>query len=367
MKIECIKEKLETAVRIADRATGKNLSLPILSSILLDSSKNSLFIKSTNLDLGLEVEIPIKGEFSKPIAVPSSVLWNFLSNLGQERVVNLEVVGDVLEITCGLARASVKTQTVDDFPTIPKIADGKNVSVPANVLVSGFKSVCYSAASNSMKPELSSVYIHTKDEHLIFAATDSFRLAEKRIKIKSLKSFPSVMIPAKNASEIIKIFEAHNEDVDIWVGKNQISFSCGFIYLVSRVIDGVFPDYEQIIPKDFSTTAVVIKQDFAQAMKIITVFSDAFNQVNLNIIPNKKIFEIKAKNSTLGDASSKISPTAKGESIDIGFNHRYLADCLQPADSDSLVFGFSGQHKPLVIRTVGGDQGFTYLVMPLNK
>jgi DNA polymerase-3 subunit beta len=367
MKIDCIKEKIELAIRIASRLVEKNPSLPILSCFLVDSKRNSLIIKATNLDLGVEVEVPVKGELPRSLAVPGSVLFNLISNLGNERLVSMDLTDNsVLKISSGSVEASIKTLPTEDFPVIPKISSDTSFTLPASVLVRGVKSVFYSAASNSIKPELSSVYLCHKDGFLVFVATDSFRLAEKKIKVKLTNNFPPVMIPIKNISEIIKILETTTDDVEVVVGKNQISFSTGFIYVVSRLVEGNFPDYEQIIPKNFSTSATILKQDFFQAVKAITVFTDSFNQININILPNKKIFEVKAKNNSLGDAFNKINTQASGEGIDVGFNYRYLLDCLPAVESDSLFFGFSGQHKPLVIRAAA-DQGFTYLVMPLNK
>src|SRR5207253_1390922 len=156
------------------------------------------------------------------------------------------------------------------FPTIPHIDGEKTLKLSAKELIRGIKAVWYSAASSSMKPELSSVYVYTDHDGLIFASTDSFRLAEKHIKMKGVEDFGSILIPVKNVPEIMRILEGCPGDVEISLTKNQISFSYSGVYLTSRVVDGVFPDYKQIIPKDFKTKVTVLKQDVASALKVAT-------------------------------------------------------------------------------------------------
>ena len=174
------------------------------------------------------------------------------------------------------------------------------------------------------------------------------------------------LIPFKNISEIVRIFETANVDMTVNFNKNQISLSYNGVYLVSRVIDGVFPDYRQIIPKEIKTNAVVLKQDFADAMKISHIFSDKFNQIHFKIIPNKGVFEIQTKNNDVGENLQKIDATVSGDETEINFNHRYIIDCLQSVETDSISLDFSGPNRPLVIHPVA-DNTFLYLVMPMNR
>ncbi|MBM2817459.1 MAG: Beta sliding clamp, partial [Parcubacteria group bacterium] len=201
---------------------------------------------------------------------------------------------------------------------------------------------------------------------LVFVATDSFRLAEKIIKIEKDDNQFSILVPLKNIPEIIRIFEEFSGEVSICLSKNQISFSDNYNYIVSRLIDGVFPDYKQIIPKEIKTEAIVLKQDLISTLKISNIFSDKFNQVNIKILPSKKVFEITTKNSNIGENTNTVPASLSGDDISVNFNYKYIIDCIQSIDSDSVSLSFNGVSKPMTIRGIS-DKSFTYIVMPMNK
>jgi len=186
MNIECVKEKLGEAITKAEKITAKNATLPILSGIFLDAKNGELSVKSTNLDLGIEIKVPVKVDQPGTIVVPGSILSSFLSGLPNVKNVALEAVEGNLKVVTQHNSTVIKTLNHDDFPTIPILSDqeSKSFSLPSVDFVRGLKSVWYSGAASSIKPELSSIYIHTEGDSLIFTATDSFRLAEKKIRLK---------------------------------------------------------------------------------------------------------------------------------------------------------------------------------------
>src|SRR3989344_1838208 len=289
MKLECRIEDILDKVLKVERITGKNLTLPILNSILLIADKKSLKLRSTNLSLGVEIEIPAKIEKEGVVAVSGSILSNIFSNVPQNETVHIESVEGNLLIKTKKSQIRLKGQPHDDFPTIP-IVSGTSFDIESRKLLDGIKSVYYSSAISDVKPEISSVFMYTNEDNLIFVSTDSFRLAEKRIKIKGLDEIAGILIPYKNISEILRVFAEADSVIKVCFNKNQISFSADRTYLTSRVIDGVFPDYRQIIPKSSETSVVVLKQDLLDSMKISNIFSDKFNQVNLKIAPKEKVF-----------------------------------------------------------------------------
>jgi DNA polymerase-3 subunit beta len=366
MKIECIKDKLIEAVAKADRLTGKNLSLPILSCVDLKASKNSLVIRATNLDCGIEIKIPAKIEEEGEVALQGSVLNSLLSGLPKEKNITLQSKDGNVLVSTSSNTTLIKTFSPDDFPTIPKIDSQRSIEMNPRLLVKGFKSVVYSASTSTVKPELSSVYVYKDNSELVFVSTDSFRLAEKRVKVKETLDFPPVIIPGKNVNDIIRTLETVTDDIKVIFEKNQIAFEGKDIYLMSRVIDATFPDYKQIIPKAFVTEVVVLKQDLIDSLKTSHVFSDKFNQVNIKALPSKKSFTISTKNSDVGEYANSIDSSVTGQDLDINFNHKYLSDCFQSIDSDSISISISGSNKPLVMRGVS-DRSFTYLVMPMNR
>ncbi|MCX6752558.1 MAG: DNA polymerase III subunit beta [Candidatus Nomurabacteria bacterium] len=365
MKLECKIEEIKTKVSLVEKITGKNLTLPILNSILLIVSGKSLKLRSTNLSLGIEVEIPAKIEKEGIVAISGSVLNGVFSNVFQNENVFLESIDGNLLIQTKKSKIKLKGQPHDDFPTIPRVT-GTTFEMDSKKLIDGIKSVYYSSSFSDVKPEISSVFMYTNEDNLVFVSTDSFRLAEKKIKMKGLPEIGGILIPFKNISEILRIFGESSSVIKVCFNKNQISFSSDGIYLTSRVIDGVFPDYRQIIPKTSGTNAVVLKQDLLNALKISNIFSDKFNQVNLKIAPKEKVFELSSANNDIGENKTYLDAAITGENIELGFNYKYFLDCFQSITTDSVSIKFSGASSPLVVSPVS-DQSFLYLIMPMNR
>lgn len=366
MKIECAQDKLQIALHQAEKIAVKNLNLPVLSCVYMEAKKGQLLLRSTNLDLGLESVIPAKVDEVGVIAVPCSVLNACITNIPREKSVKLESDGQTLTVTTNKSRSVIKCLAPEDFPTIPEVPKTQFSEISASDFIKGLKAVCYSSSISSIKPELSSVCVYPDESVIVFAATDSFRLAEKRIKTKQIKDFDKVLIPFKNVAEIIRVFEKAEGMVEVRFSKNQIAFVFEGTYLTSRVIDGTFPDYQQIIPKEFKTEAVLLKEDLVQSLKVSTIFSDTFNQVNMAISPSEKRFELTTKNVALGENSTKIDAALSGDPAEANFNYRYVSDCLQSIEADSISISLSGPSRPVVIKGVG-DRSFTYLVMPMNR
>ncbi len=368
MKFEISFQKIKDIILMVERVANKHMTLPVLSCVLIEVKKNMAVFKSTNLDVGIEVSVPVKSSGDGVVAVPGNIISSFVSQVyDQNQVVKIETTSGNLTISAGKSQGVIKTTSADDFPTIPKIIDGEEVSFPTNLFIKGLKSVWYSSSVSSVKPELSSVYIYRDGDYMVFAATDSFRLAEKKIKIPTTAKIGDLLIPFKNIPDIIRVLETMGETVVVSMNKNLISFKADDIYLVSRVIDGVFPDYRQIIPKGYATEVVVLKQDLMNALKISNIFSDKFNQVHLTVDPKGKLFQIQTKNSDVGENVTNVDAALTGDKVEINFNYKYISDCFQSIDADSVSLQLSGMNRPMVVRPVSGDQTFMYLAMPMNR
>lgn len=365
MKLECELEKIKNAVLQVERITGKNLTLPILSSILFIASGKVLKLRATNLNLGIEIEIPAKIEKEGIVAVSGSVVSGIFSNFFQNENVVLEGVDGNLLIKTKKSQIKLKGGQTDDFPTIPRV-EGESFEIESKKLIEGIKSVYYSSSPSDIKPEISSVYIYSNESNLVFVSTDSFRLAEKKVKVKDLKADFNVIVPYKNISEILRVFGEFSGNINICFNKNQISFYSSNIYLTSRIIDGVFPDYRQILPKEFKTEVVVLKQDLLNALKITNVFSDKFNQINILIKPKEKIFKLLGKNNDVGENETNLDGAISGTDVELGFNYKYFLDCFSSINTDSLSIKLNESSKPIVIAPVS-DNSFTYLIMPMNR
>jgi len=364
MKLECSIEKIKNAISQVERITGKNLTLPVLSSVLLIASKKSLKLRSTNLSLGIEIEIPAKIEKEGTLAISGSVLNAVFSNISQNENVFLEEKDGNLLIKTKKSQVKLKCTPHEDFPTIPTVT-GTGFEIEAKKLIDGIKAVFYSASFSDIKPEISSVFIYTNNDNLVFVSTDSFRLAEKKIKVKGVPEISGILIPFKNISEILKVFGEIQSALKVCFNKNQISFSSDDTYLTSRVIDGIFPDYRQIIPKDSTTEVIVLKQDLLNALKLSNIFSDKFNQVNLKISPKEKVFELSSANNDIGENKTRLDAVINGGNIELSFNYKYFLDCFQAITTDSVSIK-SGVSRPMLITPVS-DPSFTYLIMPMNR
>lgn len=367
MKLECLKDKLKWAINLSEKSTGKNLALSALNCVLLEAGDRYLKISATNLDLGVEISLPVKTEKTGRVLVNPGILANFLANLDSEKI-GLELINNNLSIATKKNTSVFRTYPVDDFPAIPRLVKPRQLTLPLSFLVSGLRAVWYSASLTDIKPEISSVYIYQTDDALVFVATDSFRLAEKKINLNKPSDVKlKLIVPIKNIAEIIRVFDGGgDEEVTVGWSEHQVSFEVDNIFVVSRLIDGIFPDYRQIIPPRGATEAVVLKDELLRALKLSQIFSDRLNQINLKVYPQEKLLEFNSQNNEIGENSTKLDGDLNGENIEVGFNARYLLDSFQSISADHVNLRFNGKNKPIVINGVG-DDGFVYLVMPLNR
>ncbi|OHA41011.1 MAG: DNA polymerase III subunit beta [Candidatus Taylorbacteria bacterium RIFCSPLOWO2_12_FULL_47_20] len=364
MKFEITKEKIVNLISLISRIPSKHSNLPILECVFFELKNNSLTLRATNLEIGLEINVLVRGSGDGSVAVYGNIINSFFQNLQGDKNILFESVNNSLAVSCGDISVNLKTLPADDFPTIPEAAGGE-VKISAKYLHKGLKTVLFSASLSGLRPDLSSVYVYSEGENLIFAATDSFRLAEKKIKNKTKEKI-GFLLPIKNAIEMVRLLEGETGEVVMSVHKNQISIKTPNMFVTSRLVEGNFPDYGQIIPKEYSSEALILKDDLAQALKLANIFSDSFNQVTFLFTPAKKNLEVTTRGGQYGGVNSVIRGQFKGESLEMNYNHRYASECLSSIESDSVSILLAGAHKPTVIRG-SGDPSFTYLVMPLNK
>ncbi len=365
MRLECISEKLKMIVSVADRITGKNVALPALSSLLLVASGKTLRVRATNLSLGIEIEIPAKVEEEGMIAITGSVLNSFLGNIPNNSQVTVTTENDNIRLASKTSNALIKCVPYEDFPTLPTV-EGVSFTLPREKLLDGFRSVMFAGAVSDIKPEIAAVYVYGDNSELVFVATDSFRLAEKKIKLKQPIDLESILIPLKNVTDIVRTFESIDDDITITISEHQVAFTANGIYVTSRLINGIFPDYRQIIPKDHTTDAVMLKSDLIQALRLSNVFSGKFNQITFTLNPSTKKCSLSSKNSDVGEQKTDVSGAIKGNPIEVLVNYRYLSEVLNSIGSDSISIECSEANRPIVVGGVG-DSGFLYLMMPMNR
>ena len=372
MHLICLKENLKQALNITERIIGRNLTLPILNNLLLSIENNKLKISSTNLEVGINCWVTGKIKEKGNITVPAKLINDFINNLPNKKV-ELKAKNKQLEIKCEKFKANIKSLPAEDFPIIPKIKGKPLIKINGNILKNGFSQVVEIASLSESRPEISGIYVKFEKNLIKLAATDSFRLAEKNIETKiNHLSDQSIIIPQRTAQELIRILgekdpslEGQEQEVEVILSGNQILFDFGYVQLISRLIEGKFPDYQQLIPNSFQNQLTISREELVNNIRIASLFSGKINDIKVFLNPKKSQVEISARDTDLGENKSQIETKIEGEEIEIVFNHRYLLDGLNHILSDKVFLGLNNTTQPVVIRPVG-DLSYTYVVMPIR-
>ena len=364
MRLATTKEKILMGVLMAERITGKKETLPILSCVLLEAGKE-LVIRATNLEAGIEVQVPAEVGEKGVVAVSASVLSQTLRSIGGEAIQLKTEEGNLIIESRG-TKTLIKAIPHEEFPALSSGSEKKGIVIDREALIQALGAVSYAASPSMIRPELGSVYVSMKGGKCTAVATDSFRLAEMIIP-GAAKEGPEILVPLKHALELMHVLErVGGKEVQLAADESQLVLSAPGTRFISRVVDGTFPNYKEILPKSFSTEATVLKNDLSEMLKKARVFAGNDQHVGLHLYPKRKIFSATARSADVGEMSDSIDAALSGEDLDISFHIGYLADCLPSIPSDSVVLGFSGAGKPLVLHGVS-DNTFKYLVMPLNR
>jgi DNA polymerase III subunit beta len=364
MNITVERTILQDRLELLGKVSTKHVTLPVLQCVLISVADTRATRTATNLEIGIETTISVKMEKEGVVAVPAQTLLQTIQFL-QQKEVTLHLEGTVLIVEGGSSKTEIKTIPVDEFPTIPKIT-GTSQTIQGELFAQGIRTAAFAASQSSIKPELGSIFVvQKKEQTLTFVATDSFRLMEKTVSQKNVILQDSILIPYKNALELARVCEAREQNPDFYVNENQcaLSFPDG-VYITSRLTSGSFPDYVQIIPKEFSTHTTMLKQDFLQALKKTNIFLNKFMQVGVQV--DATTCTITAQSGEVGTTTEIIPAQTDGDALQLNFNQRYIIEPLQFIQDESLIFHFAGIGRPLVIEGVH-DTTLRYLVMPMNK
>jgi len=359
VELATLKERLELVARIST----KHLTLPALQCVLLSVSEQTLTLTATNLEVGIEATVPATQKEEGVVAVPASVLLQTITLLPHKSVV-LRIEDGSLVVETDKSKTHINMVEVDDFPSIPKIETTKQ-GINGKTFAYGIKSAAFAASQSSIKPELGSVNITQKKEHtLTFVATDSFRLMEKTIAQQKLVLEEPLLIPQKNALELAHVCELREENPQLVVDENQCALIFSDVYITSRLTNGNFPDYEQIIPKEYTTHTTLLTKDLQSALKKTNIFLNKFMQLSVTVKPDSLV--LTAHSGEVGTTTEEIPATTDGEELTLHFNQRYISEGLAHITDESAVLHFAGIGRPLVVAGVN-DASVRYLVMPMNK
>lgn len=359
------KEFSEAVYKVSRFADRKSATLPVLSSILLIAGNEGIKMRATNLETGIDLKLEGKCVSDGVVAIPATILQQIAGSLTQEGTVTLEHTGDTLSLMSGTGKSLIKTVPYDDFPSIPFPENPKNrIVLPGVLLKNLFTAIASCASSSTVRPELASIYMSIEGGVLTAVATDSFRLAEKKLSLSNKGTQGKFLIPAKNAIDIAQALP--DDDIIMSFDDHQCAFVANQGMFVSRLTNGVYPDYRQIIPKESIVEAVMLRKDFETALKRTMIFSDAFQKVRISFNPKKKTFSLFAKNSDIGESSETLNADISGSALDLSFNHRYLSAALSLTTTESISLVAAGIGRPLLMKGVG-DTSLLYLVSPMNQ
>lgn len=366
MKIEILRDHLDKAVNIAAKVSNKQLSLPVLGCAVFVATKDRAVLRATNLDVSIEVVLKAKVLTEGVCAVPAQVLAQTVAAFSDQKL-TIEATETTLKVIGERGKSGIATVDASEFPTLPYVKEGEGVAVRMSSKELGalLKTVSFAAATSSMRPELASVSLTLDGGELIAAATDSFRLAEARLRTKERGQFGPALIPARNIPEIVRCIE-FGAETDVRVSDTQITCITDLGFITSRTIDGAFPDYRGLIPREFMATATALREDVVRAFRKVQIFADSFNQVHVRVEPEGQRFSIQSSNAAVGETDEHIPASIEGEEVAMNFNAKYITEALAVMGGDSVAFSIAGPGKPMVIEDAPG-RGFLYLVMPMNR
>ncbi|MDO8574699.1 MAG: DNA polymerase III subunit beta [bacterium] len=375
MNVTCFKENLKINLDNALRIIKHNSTLPILNNFLLSTEKGMLKISSTDLEIGFTALIPSKVLKDGSITVPAQLLSQFVNNLPNKNI-NFEVKDFKLYLNCDNIKALINGLNAEDFPIIPKVKNDSILTINSKIFKNSLNYVINASAISDARPEISSIYIKINPDQIRFIATDSFRLAHKtifvlsqdnkeKIKINFEKS-KNIILPLRTAGELLRILGDQDNDVKIIIDDNQVLFDLDNIQLISRLVEGNYPDYEAIIPKSSETKCYLSKNDLEESIKLSGCFSSKLNEVTMKTNSGKSQMEIFSNNNEYGNHHAKINSEIKGNDVTIVFNWRYFLDGLKNINDDELILEFNGDQKPAVIKPAK-NADFFYILMPIRN
>ena len=363
MKFECKGDVFIKAIQQVSRARSKNQKDTYLKDIHITLENNLLTLRATNLELFCEKSIPVKGMVNGSCLLQGDTLLKIISIFQTNNTtLSCEVDESLFTITTDKGIIEIKTTPYEDFPTLPK--QGNLIgTLPKETVVSLIKEGSFCAATTEIKPEIASLFLYTKNDFVYAVSTDSYRLVEKKIPNTNNVDF-SVLIPQKHIGDIIQILQEETEDLTFSIYESIFSITSPTTTLSIHTITGHFPDYQQLFPKEFTTTVTISKEDLQKALTLTTYFNEQYSQVSCTFTKNKGTFH--SKNESVGQVTHTIDLIQEGDDIEARYNNRYFLEALPYIQGTSVVCTFTTPQKPVFLQGTQ-DAQFTYLLMPLNR
>jgi len=382
MKLIIIKDNLKKGLNIIERVTGKNPTLPVLNNILIKVKQNFLTLVGTDLEIGMEYRTLIKMEQEGQISIPAKPFSSLINSLVDEDMqIELKRKDDTLIVSGKNFKSYIKGLSPEDFPIIPKVKNEKDfIEINSTPFLNGVLKVLDFCSIGQTHPELCGVYFNIQKEKMEMVSTDSFRLAKKNMYYENkINKGYSFILPQKAVKEVANIISEISSQTKkefktkIYFEPNQLffeflseDFSFPQFCLTSRLIEGTFPNYQEIIPKDYKTQIVLNKEDFLNKIKTASLFSGKTNRVNLKVDPSKNLITFFAQDPDIGEHKSSMDGKVGGEKADISFNFKFLIDGVSNLEDGSVIFELNGEDGPALLKSTK-DTDYIYILMPIKS
>jgi DNA polymerase III subunit beta len=368
LKLTCQPSTLSQALQIVSRAISTRTTLPILNNVLLETTGEGLALTATNLEIGIRKLVPAEITDEGSTTVPARLLTDFVSTLpDQDLELSLDESTQTLSLRCARFDTHVKCIEAEEFPPGPRPDEGDRLTIPLEELLSAIEQTQMAASTDEARPVLTGVLLHVDSKGQTLAATDGHRLAVRQLGAQANGDLDArLIVPARALAELPRAFRGESGDVEVIVSKarNQIFFRAGTSEVTSRLIDGTYPNYAQVIPSKSSTKIKVPTAELAQTVRAVSLFArDSANVIRLRSETDGLV--LSATTNEVGDSRAEMSATVDGSDIQIAFNARYILDALQVVGEDTVELLFDGPLSPGLIRPPDSER-YLYVIMPVR-
>ena len=372
MRLSILKEKLKEGIKTVEKISQKSLTLPILQNILLKAEKNLLTLSTTNLESGITWQGLAKTEKQGQICVSTRFLSNLINFLPDEPI-ELNVKDFILNLRCGNYSTKIKGSNPEEFPIIPQPKEGESVVISNNNFCQSLNQIVNIPSPSTARPEISGVFLLFQSNLIKMVATDSFRLAEKKLYFKTnLSKEYSLILPQSAAKELISVFGEKEGELKIYLSPNQVLFEYVSnivphpkIQFTSRLVEGEYPNYEEIIPKKYETQIQVPKKEFLNQIKTASLFSGKVNDVRIKINTKNNEVEVLSSDPDLGEYRSFFKGKTRGKDVAVSFNYRFLIDGISEVKGEELFFELTNEEGPAALKPIKTDD-YLYILMPIK-
>lgn len=364
MKISIARGELLDALSVVSKGLSSRTTLPILSGIHVSTHGDSVSFQATDLEVSIKTSCAARVEQPGQSVVPGKLLTDVVRSLPDAAVVIDTSTNGTAFIQCGQSSFSMKTLAPEDYPKFPEVSAAQTISLPADVFTRVVQQVSRSVSKDETRPILTGVLVVVEAGTLRMVATDSYRLCIREVPVDGVAGDIDLVVPGKAMEDIAKLIGG-NETVSLGVSENQVIFTFGDTTFISRRIEGSFPNYRQLLPKEHTTRAVIDRSELLDAVKRVSLMAQHSTPLRVRVSVPGHTLTLSAATQDVGDASEDIQVTPEGEDIEIAFNHTYLLDGVSVAEGDTVALEVTSPLKPGVLKPAEGD-GFTYLLMPVR-